>query len=168
MQLRGGKIMDKKLYLEIDSQMKEQREIYNSISDLEKFLDKHERNFRKHESIEALKRIKEFLVKRKEEYDSVTKILRKNQVEFYHTCQHEILVSRYETYECCFCGNWFKSEDINFDSILIDNDGYGKDMYLSKAIEESIFKVWEQNKDILESFLDYFEDDKVRIYRRTK
>lgn len=164
--------MNKELYIKNEKQKKELTEISRVVYTLEKFLVKSENKFQNKESIEALKKIKEFLELKKKETEKYKKIQQATYQELYTTCKHEIAIkySNIPDYRClvCNCSLTIEHKDIPKESlIMVDTTNDYKVAYM---IEETFQKIIYSDSDLIETINHFLEEIQyernIKIYRR--
>ena len=162
--------MDKKLYKELREKQKYYSEAYSNYSKLSNFIKNYETFFEEEKSIDALKKIKEYI---KSLWESVTKTnddIRKIKCDLRKTCNHEVVVYWEHVIgnECLVCGN-----DVNTNSeksknikLIIEKlDSYEYRDILKNLCEELIDNDQDVTEGVLEKVRE-INDKKVIIRRR--
>lgn len=163
--------MNKELYIKREQNLILQEKLKVRIDYLEYFLKKYETSFKKEESIEALKRIKEYLeIIKKEYYDN--KINQKQLYkEFYTTCNHEVAIKYYNTYHCliCDCNLGGNNDKIPHQPIISINT---EDYEVLSIMKETFEQVVHSDKDLIETITKIIEEIQyekdIKVYRRSK
>lgn len=163
--------MNKELYIKREEQLKKLRELSFLVHTLEKFLEKNEKNFKKEESIEALKRIKEYFKLKEDEYCECDKEYWELYDQLRFTCKHEVAIRYFNSsyYQCLICGNNLDYCDKLPEKALISIDT--ADDYKVADIIEDIFKeVVHSDKDLMETISEAIEEmqyeKNIKVYRR--
>lgn len=162
--------MDKELYIKREEQLKKLWEVRSLVSVLEESLINNQENFKRKESIEALKRIKLYFELKQKELLEIDKKEKKIYNELYSTCKHEIAIKGWQGnpyYQCLICKHNFNEPKKSLISIDVTNDfqvGY---------IIDKIFKdVVQSDKDLMETIGDAVEemqyDRDIKVYRRSR
>lgn len=162
--------MDKKLYKELREKQKYYSEAYSNHSKLSNFIKNYETFFEEEKSIDALKKIKEYI---KSLWESVRKTnddIRRIKRDLRNTCDHEVVVYWEHVIgnECLLCGN-----DVNIDSeknknikLIIEKlDSYEYRDTLKKLCDELIDTDQDVTEGVLEKVRE-INDKKVIIRRR--
>ena len=84
--------MNKELYIKREKQLEELRKLSFLVHSLKDFLEKNEKNFKKEESIDALKKIKMYFEEKEREYNECEAIQKSLTKELVSTCKHEIAI----------------------------------------------------------------------------
>ena len=165
--------MNKELYIKNEKQSKELSKLRYLIRDLQEFLRKNEKNFKRKESIDALKRIKEYLELKKKEYTISEKIHKETHKELISACKHEIAIKYYNMpyYKCLTCNHdlsWI-NEVPKTPLISIDPSNDYEVIY---TIEELLKEVMHSDKDLIETISTVLEEiqyeKNIKVYRRSK
>lgn len=166
--------MNKELYIKNANKEKELKELYYILRNLQSFLKDNENNFKREKSILALKRIKEYLEKKENEYKLLENEQKNIEKELYHTCNHEIAIkySNIPTYQCLICkNNLDKDRNIIKEKALISIDTTN-DYKVAYIIEEVFKEVIYSDKDLIDTINDLIEElqyeRNIKFYRRTK
>ena len=162
--------MDKELYIKREEQLKKLWEVRSLVSVLEEFLIKNQENFKRKESIEALKRIKLYFELKQKELLEIDKKEKEISNELYSTCKHEIAIKGWEGnpyYQCLICGH-NSIEPINsLISIDVTND-----FQVGYIIDKILKDVVHSDKDLMETISDAVEemqyDRDIKVYRRSR
>lgn len=164
--------MDKELYIKNEKQKKELTEINRIVYTLEKFLVKSENAFQKKESIEALKKIKEFLELKKEETEQHKKIQQETYKELYKTCKHEIAIkySNIPDYRCLVCNCSLTGERTDTPKESLISVDTTDDYKVAYMIEELFQEIVYSDSDLIETINTFLEEIQyernIKIYRR--
>ena len=164
--------MDKELYLKI---RKNQKKIYfleNKINQLEGFLKQYERLYETEESIEAIKRIKEYIKEKKEKLKIIYSEQQELDIKMRTTCEHDILINISDEFpnhqRCLICGtrsiDW-KGQDEKTKVFIKNFHAYNGTWYFDEKFDEIVSK----GLDPYESFIDLVKEKGgkgVRILRR--
>lgn len=158
--------MNNLLMLERKKIFEEMREDY-VIDRIKKFLKEKERKFSAPESLEALKKIKEYLKAKEDEMKLLDVKRTEIDKKIKNCCKHEILKKNYDQAVCLICGHWDFIKDVDYSHYFIEE----MELYESEEIYEIIYKIAENDEDILAVFWDYIEAldlKKTKVYRRIR
>lgn len=158
--------MNNLLMLERKKIFEEMREDY-VIDRIKKFLKEKERKFSAPESLEALKKIKEYLKAKEDEMKLLDVKRTEIDKKIKNCCKHEILKKNYDQAVCLICGHWDFIKDVDYSHYFIEE----MELYESEEIYEIIYKIAENDEDILAVFWDYIEAldlKKTKVYRRVR
>ena len=151
--------MNKQLYIENENKQKELRELNIIIHDIQNFLQKHEANFKKEESIKAIAKIEVYLELKTKEKAEKEKIQTETYQKLYNTCSHEISIkySNIPNYRCLICNSALTRESIEIPKqslISIDTTNDYKVAYLIEDIFKEIINSVSISdiKDLMELF----------------
>lgn len=146
---------------EIHLRMKDLDEIRQNnfyvVYNLRKLLKNYQNEFKKKESLEALKRIVLFLEPKGEEYDVATKEYRKLKEQMQQMCKHEIVVKNVNgDYYCPICKDYFyhsRPEDPIYSSIIYSSTQYIIELNcdINKDIAKIIDEAFLEKTDFIES-----------------
>ena len=161
--------MNKELYIKKQEIFNSNRKLSNTVNSLNEFIINNEKIFKKVESIEALKIIKEYLVNIEKELKINDNECRKISRELFCSCSHEITIKkdRYCSYECLVC-NRILGSDIPKESLIsIDtNNDYQTEIKILKTFKDIV----NSDKDLLDTINDALEEfqyeSKIKVYRR--
>lgn len=162
--------MNNKLIAEKERLSKRHRALREVIPKIKELLKDREQ-FSKKDSIEALKKITDYLSQFEEEarMDFIT--LKKLHRDIINNCNHEILVKEgiKNIYHCAICNELFMLDDIDFDCFLIESieDSAMNYFWLLSSIIKEIATNDENIMDIFESRL-YKKNNKLLVYRRSR
>lgn len=161
--------MNKSLYLKTKELNDKSDELFNLINPLKKFLDNNETKFKNKESIMALKVIKNYLLNKEKELDTVQINCRNSYKELINGCNHEIAIkdTNVDEYFCLICNHYF-GNDIPEESIIsIDTKSNYKTYYIIKEIFNNLVN---SDKDIIETLTKELEkiqyESDIKVYRR--
>ena len=155
--------MNKKLYIEKIETEKLLNEKYHDIYQIATFIREYEKCFKKKESIEALKRIKEYLKNEMIKYEKIENEYNKIYFEFQDNCEHEIAVSDSDINNCkCIICNYdlYSNEERQKPKIIMDASTNIE--LLKNRLDEIIYS----DKDPIEEIFDYASEANIKIYRR--
>lgn len=158
--------MNNLLMLERKKIFEEMREDY-VIDRIKKFLKEKERKFSAPESLEALKKIKEYLKAKEDEMKLLDVKRTEIDKKIKNCCKHEILKKNYDQAVCLICGHWDFIKDVDYSHYFIEE----MELYESEEIYEIIYKIAKNDEDILAVFWDYIEAldlKKTKVYRRIR
>ena len=164
--------MNKELYIKKENTIKRERQIFCDVSILKEFLKDNEKNFKEIDSINALKNIKNYLVKKQQELKETEKLEEKLTKELSSSCKHEIAIkdSRHTYgYYCLICKHFLTNDDnIIPNNALISIDA--KEDYQAFYIIENTFKeIVCNDKDLIETISELVEnmqyDRNIKVYR---
>lgn len=164
--------MNKELYKKNYKELKELNKLYNIIKTIENFLKENEKKFTFPESLDALKKIRDYLELKQKEYEEHKNKQRGIYKELYNTCKHEISIkySQYPSYQCLICEqtvgvNREIIPEVSLLSIDITND-----YKVARIIEEKFNEVLNCDLDLVEEMTNLIEDlqyDRdIKVYRR--
>ena len=159
--------MNKSLYIkkqETNNKNFELRCVFDYLSD---FIGKYEIIFKRKESIEALKSIKEYLIKIENEVIESGKECEMIHKELARSCNHEVAIKGDWHYHCLVC-KINLGENIPKESLIsIDRN---KDYMAEDKIYEILEDIVHSDKDLVETLNDLLEelqyDSKIKVYRR--
>lgn len=129
------------------------------------FLVKYEKEFSLAESKKAIERIKQFVVLKEKEEQSleIEKIELEKQIMT--SCKHEIVKKNYDQAICLICGHWDFINEIRYKHYFLEDLMYPEE----EKIYEIIYKIAINCQDVFEVFEDYLSEielDKVKVYYR--
>ena len=155
---------------EEQKKMKDQLEgIHYIFFELSKFLNNHEKKFKKKESILALKRIRDFCENKRKETEQIEKEYRRVRVILCSMCSHEVIVKDSLGNSICpICKDNFVRDYPNTTKYVINILTYD-DRKINSIIDSMINEVIESNEEFveyLEEKLEDFDDDNVKVLRR--
>lgn len=161
--------MNKELYREIKSKLKELQNITFVASTLESFLIENENKFKKEESIKALNKIREYL----QEKQKIQSILESEYKELItrqtRTCNHEISIkkSTSPSFYCLICGKNMGENQNNIPNLSVD---VSKDYEVYYIIEKHFETLIYNNENIEESIIKLLEnlqyERNIKVLRR--
>lgn len=162
--------MDKELYIKREEQLKKLWEVRSLVSVLEEFLIKNQENFKRKESIEALKKIRSYFELKQKEYLEIDKKEKEIYNKLYSTCKHEIAIKGWEGnpyYHCLICGHNYNEPKKPLISIDVTND-----RQVGYIIDKILKDVVHSDKDLMETISDAVEemqyDRDIKVYRRSR
>ena len=162
--------MNKELYIKREEQSKKLSEVRGLVFVLRKFLENNQENFKRKESIEALKRIREYYELKNSEYLEIDKKEKEIYEKLYSTCKNEVIVKGdggNPYYQCLICKRNFIEPKNSLISIDVTNDrqaGY--------IIDKMLKDVVHSDKNLMETISDAVEemqyDREIKVYRRSR
>lgn len=162
--------MDKELYIKREEQLKKLWEVRSLVLVLEEFLIKNQENFKRKESIEALKKIRSYFELKQKEYLEIDKKEKEIYNKLYSTCKHEVIVKGNcgnPYYQCLIC----KRSSIEPKNSLISID-VTNDRQVGYIIDKIVKDVVHSDKDLMETISDAVEemqyDRDIKVYRRSR
>lgn len=162
--------MGKELYIKREEQLKKLREVRSLVLVLEEFLRNNQENFKRKESIEALKRIREYYELKQKEYLEIDKKEKEIYEELYSTCKHEVIVKGNggnPYYQCLIC----KRNSVEPKNSLISID-VTNDRQVAYIMDKILKDVVHSDKDLMETISDAVEemqyDRDIKVYRRSR
>lgn len=159
--------MSKELYIKKKETLKELREISGLVGTLEYFLKENEKNFKREESIKALKRIREYLKEKQEIHNKLEEQFKEQSVELMRICKHGISIKSrpFSSYHCLMCGKNMGEKDIPNISVDTTND-----YQTEYIIEEQFQRTVHSENDLVLTMLSLIEDMQyernIKVYRR--
>jgi len=160
--------MNKELILKREELRKEELNNKYIVDGLTNFLDKYSECFKKKESIDSLKRLKEYLEKQLRKKEQIEKTKIENNERLKEECRHEILLelNEYDWIICPICGEEILSEDLNFEHYLVRNTS----SRIAIDLYNIILDIAKSNEDVFETFENKLlkRDKHVTIERRIK
>lgn len=166
--------MNKELYIKNKNKVKELKELYYILRNLQSFLKDNEKNFKRENSILALKKIKEYLEKKEKEYKLLESDQKNIEKELYYNCNHEIAIkySNMPAFQCLICGSSLdKDRNIIREKALLSIDTTN-DYKVAYIIEEAFKDIVYSDKDLMDTINNLVEElqyeRNIKIYRRTK
>lgn len=164
--------MNKELYIKKENKLEELQKLSFLVHSLKEFLTENEQNFKKEESIEALKRIKKYFEIKDKEYHDCEEKHKLMTKELISTCKHEIAImpSRMPYYQCLICKQ-ILSQNINaipkksIISVDVTND-YEVEYILEKIFIEVVYSDKDLIKTINQTVEELQYDRNIKIYRR--
>ena len=166
--------MNKELYIKRENKLNELNKLRVIVRALQDFLENNENNFKKEESVEVLKRIREYYEVKQKEYDTNEEEEKKIYKELYSTCNHEVSVkwSNRPAYRCLICECAFDEDGIPINEIALISVDTTKDYEVAYIIEDIFKDIVHSDKDLVETINDAVEDlqyeRNIKVYRRTK
>ena len=159
--------MNKDLYIKEQKEFDKNTNLTNTFHCLKEFIEEEEKIFKRKESIEALKSIKEYLTNLQKELLESNKEYQKIHKELACSCNHEVAIREGFGYHCLICYTSL-GKDIPKESLIsIDTNG-------DYITEDKILKIFEDvvhsDKDLVETLGEALEelqyDSKIKVYRR--
>ena len=159
--------MNKDLYIKKKETNSKYRELRSIFHCLKEFMKENEKIFKRKESIEALKSIKEYLIKIENEVIESGKECEKIHKELARSCNHEVAIKGDWHYQCLVCKRNL-GENIPKESLIsIDRN---KDYMAEDKLYEILEDIVHSDKDLVETLNDLLEelqyDSKIKVYRR--
>ena len=162
--------MDKKLYKELRNLRKQNEEKYIKYSKLSGFLRDYKRFFKEEKSLEAIKKIEDFVESLRTELHEEQHNANIMEMHLHKSCGHEVLIKwkKDHGYTCFLCGDGFnkdKPKTKNAELLIEDlkEDDY-KDVM--QGLRDELI---DNDQDIVEGVVEkirVINDGKVLIYRR--
>lgn len=164
--------MNKQLYIKNEKKLMELNKLFFLTQSLKSFLDENENNFKKQESIKALKKIREYLECKNKEYCNCEDQQRDINQELYLTCNHEIAIKYSNSlyYECLICNHYldYNMNTTPQNTIFIDATNDEQVAYNVKKIFDEIVH---SDKDLTETISPHLEEIQfernIKVYRRS-
>lgn len=145
--------------------MTEARKIRSDISKINEFIDNYGIYFKEKSSIEALKRIKDYIFLKQDKYNNLEKSIIDIHNKIKNSCTHDVLINDDNIFNCPICNKRFTYDNINFNCLMIEKDNYVScETY--DLVRNIIYDICCNNENILDTFDTRIDDDKIRIYRR--
>lgn len=182
--------MNNKLIVErkkLRDERKNNSEYMHKLYLLKEFLAAHENSFNKKESIEALKRIKNYLSEKQvliDKYNSVKHQINEIKGQLYECCLHEIHIEVSEDmFYCPICESLKLKSANNGNHIMLEsqflNRGkcvnsicYYDDNRTKKTevniIQDIIYKIANSNENIFDSFENYIKNEQLDVKLKYK
>ena len=162
--------MDKKEYLYLCKKKKEIRDLYIKCNVLNNFLNKYKSCFQDNNSIDAIKRIENYLEVLNNKYKNEYKEFEYKKSIFKKICNHEILIKWKHAfgYNCLTCNGFidFESEKVNESKLIIEELD---EFHYSHLFEDACENIIEANQDLIDGIIDVvrgIDDNKVLVHRR--
>lgn len=144
-------------------------EIHYIFFELSKFLNNHEKKFKKKESVLALKKIKDFCENKRKESWQIEKEYRRVRVILSSMCSHEVIVKdRLGNSICPICKDNFVRDYPNTTKYVINILTYD-DRKINSIIDSKINEAIEGNEEFIECLeekLEDFDASNVKVLRR--
>ena len=159
--------MNKELYLKKEETLNKLREISSKIGELERFLGENEKNFKREESIQVLKKLREYLQLKKELVKELESQYKQQNIELIKMCEHEVSIKnrRTQSYRCLICGCNMDGKQTQ--NILVD---ISNDCQAEYIIEKEFHSIVHSNKDLMQIMLTLIENMQyerdIKVYRR--
>ena len=159
--------MNKELYIKKEETLNELRKISFLVGTLERFLGENEKNFKREESIQVLKKLREYLQLKKELVKELESQYKQQYVELIKTCKHEISIKNIRTqyYKCLICGCNMDGKQTQ--NILVD---ISNDCQAEYIIEKEFQSIVHSNKDLMQTMFSLIEnmqyERNIKVYRR--
>lgn len=158
--------MHKKYLIERFSMREKSGKLYGVIHDLNEFLYTYENCFKRKESIEALKKIREYIELKEEESTKLHQETKKNEIKLRESCKHEVLINSKDEIYCSICHRRFKANEINFNCIILEGSTRMRCWFADDDIAAIIYEIFLKDENIFDTFENYIKDENVKIYRR--
>lgn len=161
--------MNKELYKEIKSKLKELQNITYKTSVLESFLKENEKNFTRKESINALNKIKEYLLEQRKIQSTLETEYKELITRQIKTCNHEVSIKRSTSpsFYCLICGKYMGDNQNNIPNLSVD---ISKDYEVYYIIEKHFERLIQNDEDISESIIKLLEnlqyERNIKVLRR--
>ncbi len=149
---------------------------YYVVYNLHNFLINYQKEFKKKESLEALKRIADFLKPREKEYEIAKSKYQTLKEEMPKICSHEIIVRNEQgCYYCPICNeNFYQSspEDSIYSSTMYSSTRYiietqgKKDDDISKIVDEALMDENNFLENIKSELAKIQFDSNIKLKRR--
>ena len=156
---------------------KEYCEVNHNLNKLEYFFNTSGKHYNKSESIEALKKIKEYMEELYNKEEELRKESKLAQIKFQESCEHEIVIKAPNGKYCACCGRPIFKDDykpiyeieIPIDTHLVGYEALmdDKKKYLVKYIRDEVDKYLFDNEKLEESF-EYLQENSKAIVRKLK
>lgn len=165
--------MNKELYKKNINLLEEFENLRYTVNSLTKFLEDNEKNFKREKSIEALKKIREYLELKQKDYQECSVNQKNTFKELRDTCSHEVAVKRYciSQYKCLICGYPFSLSGRVPDESLISID-VSKDIEVQYMIDEIYKEIVNSDQDLIDIISEKIEDwqyeRNIKVHRRTR
>ena len=159
--------MNKELYLKKEETLNKLRKISSTVGKLERFLGENEKNFKREESIQVLKKLREYLQLKKELEKELESWYKQQNIELIKMCEHEVSIKnrRTQSYRCLICGCIMDEKQAQ--SILVD---ISNDYQVEYIIEKELQNIIHSNKDLMQKMLSLIENMQyerdIKVYRR--
>ncbi len=151
--------------------------VRHTLNELEYFFEKTGRQYNKTESIQALKKIKEYTNNLYKKYDELNLEMRKAKYDFQKSCEHKIVIKHPMGRTCACCaGPVFNDKynpeyeiEIPFDTHLVGYESLMDDKsmrvvdYIYDSVDKNLF-----NEEELEESFEYLQDNSKAIVRKLK
>ncbi len=142
---------------------------YIVVYELRKFLNSYQNEFKKKESLEALKRIVTFLEPREKEYESAESEYSELEEKMQDMCSHEIIVKNgHGFYYCPICyENFYTSEsNIRSTTSYVVELKSRRDEDISKMVDEALISEGDFIENIRNGLAEIQYESNVKIIRR--
>lgn len=165
--------MNKELYKKNYKELRELNKLYNIINTIENFLKENEKKFRFPSSLNALKKIRDYLELKQKEYEECNIRQKEIYKELYNTCKHEISIkySHYPSYHCLICEQTVGVNKEIIPEVSLLSIDTTNDYEVACIIEEKFNEVVNCDLDLVEEMTNLIEDlqyDRdIKVYRRT-
>lgn len=159
--------MSKELYIKKEETLKELREVSGLVGILEHFLKENEKNFKREESIKALRRIREYLKEKQKIHDRLETQFKEQSVKLMRICKHDISIKSrpFSSYHCLMCEKNMGEKDIPNISVDTTSD-YQTEYIIEEQFQSTVYS----ENDLVQTMLSLIEDMQyerdIKVYRR--
>lgn len=166
--------MNKELYIKRENKLGELNKLRVIVRELQDFLKNNANNFKKDESVEALKRIRDYYEVKQKEYDINEEEEKKLYKELYSTCNHEVSIkwSNIPAHRCLICDCTLDKDRTPVEAKALIAIDTTKDYEVAYIIQEIFKDIVYSDKDLVETINDAVEDlqyeRNIKVYRRTR